>query len=217
MIPVRPLVRAGLTVALAASLAGCISLLPKNKPAHLYRFGEPPTSTQTPGPGAVGVFSANGSFQREAAGDRILTITGDKVAYIADTRWAVPAQVLFQQAVQAAFEAQPGHVRLAPRGLPAPADEVLRIDVTNFETRYEAGPKAAPTVLVRLHATLARDRERSLVSERVFEARVRAGGNRVSEIVAAYDKAVQDTLAQLVAWTNANTPPAPPTSPGAPA
>jgi cholesterol transport system auxiliary component len=206
MIPVRPLVRLAAIVALAASLSGCISLLPKNKPAQLYRFGAPPAAGQPPGPSAVGVFSANGAFQREAASDRILTVTGDKVAYIAETRWAAPAEVLFQQAVQAAFEAGPGHVRLAPRGLPAPADEVLRIDVTNFETRYEDGPKAAPTVLVRLHATLARDRERAVISEQVFEARVHAGDNRVSAIVAAYDKAVQDTLSQLVAWTNAKTP-----------
>lgn len=204
MIPVRPIVRLALAVALAASLAGCISLLPKTKPVQLYRFGEPAPGAQAPPPNAVGVFSANGAFQHESAGDRILTITGDKVAYIADTRWAAPAQVLFQQAVQAAFEAEPGHVRLVPRGLPAPADEVLRVDVTNFETRYES--RGAPTVLVRLHATLARDRERSLVSEQIFEARVRASDNRVSAIVAAYDKAVADTLSQVVAWTNAKTP-----------
>jgi cholesterol transport system auxiliary component len=206
MIRVRPLVRAGLVVALAASLAGCISLLPKNKPAQLYRFGAPAAAETTPAANAVGVFWATGAFQRESASDRILTVTGDKVAYIADTRWAAPAQVLFTQAAEGAFEALPGHVRLVPRGLPAPADAVLRVDVANFEARYDNGPKAAPVVFVRLHATLARDRERSLISEQIFEARVPASDNRVTAIVAAFDKAVQQTLGGLVEWTNAKTP-----------
>jgi cholesterol transport system auxiliary component len=206
MISARQLVRLALTAVLGAALVGplggCVSLLPKTKPAQLYRFGAaaPAAQAELPGPNAVGVFWDNGAFQREAAGDRILTVTGDKVAYIADTRWAAPAQVLFQQAVEAAFVSTAGHVRLVPRGLPAPADAVLRVDVANFEARYDG--KGAPTVLVRLHATLTRDRERSVVSEQVFEARVHAGDNRVSAIVAAFDKAVQDTLGQLVAWTN---------------
>jgi cholesterol transport system auxiliary component len=79
---------------------------------------------------------------------------------------------------------------------------VLRLDVRNFEARYDDGAGAAPTVVVRVHAALTRDRNRSLVSEQVFEARIRAGDNRVSAIVAAFDHAVGDVLGQLVAWTN---------------
>lgn len=205
----RPLLRLGRMAALigvAVSLTGCISLLPKSKPAQLYRFT--PTATAAKGPppaNAVGVFQGGGEFQRESAGDRILTVTGPKVAYIAQVRWAAPAQVLFDQALDAAFESSGGHVRLVPRGAPAPTDFVLRVDVRNFETRYDAGPKAAPTVLVRLHALMTRDRARTLVSEQVFEASVRASDNRVSAIVAAYAQAVGQALDQLVAWTNQKT------------
>jgi cholesterol transport system auxiliary component len=200
------LLRLSLAGALALSLAGCISLLPKNKPAQLYRFA-PTGAAASKGPmaaGAVGVFSGGGAFQQEAASDRILTVTGDRAAYIADARWAAPAQVLFDQALDAAFETAGGHVRLVPRGAPSPTDYVLRLDVRNFEARYEAGAKAAPVVLVRVHAELTRDRSRTLVAEQVFEARVPAGDNRVGAIVAAFDSGIGQVLSQLVAWTNAS-------------
>jgi cholesterol transport system auxiliary component len=204
MTRVQGLLRLCLGLALAASLAGCISLLPKTKPAQLYRFTPPgpATSTASPGDNAVGVFESGGEFQQESAGDRLLTVTGPRVAYIADARWAAPAQVLFNQAMDTAFESSGGHVRLTPRGAPSATDYVLRVDVRKFEARYEAGPKAAPTVLVRIHALMTRDRNHTLVSEQVFEARVPASDNRVSAIVAAFARATDQVLKQLVAWTN---------------
>ena len=68
-----------------------------------------------------------------------------------------------------------------------------------------AGPDAAPTVVVRVRATLTRTLGNELVAEQVFESSVRAGDNRVGAIVGAYDKATAEVLQQLVAWTNART------------
>jgi cholesterol transport system auxiliary component len=198
------LLRLCLASATALSLSGCISLLPKTKPAQLYRFTPPgvaaPSAPVTAN--AVGVFESGGEFQRESASDRILTVTGPHVAYIADARWAAPAQVLFDEAMDAAFEGSGGHVRLTPRGAPTSTDYVLRLDVRNFEARYDAGPTAAPTIVVQLHALLTRDRNRTLVSEQGFEARVPASDNRVTAIVNAFGQATKQVLDQLVAWTN---------------
>jgi len=203
---IRPtaLLRAGVAGALALSLAGCISLLPKSQPAQLYRFGAAQAALPdaTPSASSVGVFWGGGAFQRESAGDRILTITGDKVAYVAGVRWAAPADVLFQQSVERAFEAKGGPVQLVQRGAPAPTQYVLRMDVRNFETRYDAGLKAAPTVLIRVHAVLVRDRDRQLVSAEIFEASVAARDNRIGAIVHAYDEALAQVLDKAVAWTN---------------
>jgi cholesterol transport system auxiliary component len=193
--------------ACALSLSGCISLLPKSKPAQLYRFGQTATATATaetdPGPatGRVGVFRANGTFQRESAGDRLLTITGEKVAYIAEARWVAPAAVLFDQAVLGAFEAAPGKVRLIARGEAAKSAYALRLDVRNFETHYDSGPKAAPSVVVRVRAVLSRSRDSGLAGEKIFEAKVRARDNRVGAITEAYDKALAEVLGELVGWT----------------
>jgi cholesterol transport system auxiliary component len=186
----------------ALSLAGCVSLLPKEKPAQLYRFTPPAAAQAQGGPraGATPVFRAGGAFQREAAGDRILTVTGERAAYIADSRWIAPADVLFDQAVTAAFEGSGGRVRLVSRGEPVRSDYALRLDVRNFETDYAGG---APTVLVRVRAEITRDQTRTPVAEQLFEARVPAAENRVSAIVAAYSQAVGKVLADVVGWSNA--------------
>jgi cholesterol transport system auxiliary component len=116
-----------------------------------------------------------------------------------------PATVLFDQALLAAFESAPGPVRLVSRGELVRSDYALRTDVRNFETRYDSGQDAAPTVVVRVRATLTRNQNSEVVGEQVFEASTRAGDNRVGAIVDAYDAATADVLKQLVAWTNTRT------------
>jgi cholesterol transport system auxiliary component len=199
--PKRPLLKLAGAAALAVSLSGCITLLPKSAPADLYRFGVAPAAAEPARPNAVGVFRAGGQFQREAAGDQILTVTGAHAAYIAGARWVTPAEVLFDEAVQNAFEAAPGRVRLVSRGEQAHADYALRLDVRNFETDYGAG--GAPSVLIRIRAVLT-DGARATVAERMFEARAPAAENRVSAIVAAYSQALAQALGEITAWTNSS-------------
>jgi cholesterol transport system auxiliary component len=188
------------TLAFAAlALSGCISLLPKSKPAQLYRFGPAPVANApAPAADAVAVFRARGHFQDEAADDRILTVTGGQAAYIAQSRWVAPAETLFNEAVNNAFDASP--IRLLGRGQQGRYAYAIRIDVRTFEARYDAGSNAAPTVVVRLHAALTRN-DQSPVGEQDFEVHATASRNRVGAIVAAFDKASKDAIGQLVAWT----------------
>jgi cholesterol transport system auxiliary component len=202
------MIRRPLLLALAASavaLSGCISLLPKSKPAQLYSFVPPPAAApaaaSAPSAKAAAVFRTNGSFQQESADDRLLTVTGGHAAYVADSRWVAPASVLFDQAVSQAFDASP--VRLIARGQQGKAAYALRLDVRNFEAHYDNGDKAAPTVVVRLHAALNKA-DQTLVGEQMFEAKVTAGDNRVGAIVSAYDKALGEVIGKLVAWTQAS-------------
>ena len=208
MIRARPLLRLVAATALATALSGCVSLLPKTKPAHLYRFGQPVSAAALDAPsGQVGVLRANAVFQREAAGDRLLTMTEGKAAYVAETRWVAPAAILWDEAVVAAFDADPGPARIVSRGEPASAAYILRLDVRNFETRYDQGPKAPPEVVVRVRGLLVPSKGGPEVTEKMFERRVRAGDNRVSAIVPAYDRAVAEVLTEIVAWTNAQAKP----------
>jgi len=196
----RALLRLVIVGACALALSGCISLLPKSKPAQLYRFGPVATGASPARAGSVAVFRTNGSFAGEAADDRILTISGGKAAYIAESRWVAPAVVLFDEAVGQAFDASP--IRLIARGQQGRSAYALRLDVRNFEARYAGGSDAAPTVVVRVHAALSRS-DQTIVGEQIFEASVPAADNRVGAIVAAYDRAVGDVLGKLVAWTEA--------------
>jgi len=201
---IRALLRLTAVCACAVALSGCISLLPKSKPAQLYRFGPSSAATQGPAPAsarAVAVYRTNGTFQGESADDRMLTVIGGKAAYIAQSRWVAPAAVLFDEAVSGAFDASP--VRLIARGQQGRYAYALRLDVRNFEARYDAGPDAAPTVVVRVHAALNKA-DQSMVAEEIFEARAPAGSNRVGEIVAAYNKALGEVLNKIVRWTQTN-------------
>jgi cholesterol transport system auxiliary component len=202
----RPSAVARLAVAglMALSLGGCITLLPKSKPSQLYRFAVPtPAATGAPSTtGALSVFRATGAFPREAAGDRLLTITGERAAYIADARWVAPAEVLFDEAVSNAFEARPGRVRLVARGGPGRADAALRLDVRNFEVRYGQG--RTPVVHIRIRAVLIRSQERSQAVEQIFDAETPADENRVTAIVPAYNQALDKVLGEIVAWTNSS-------------
>ena len=189
---------------LAAGLAGCISLFPNDKPAQLYRFDGAPAAAAGPG-GLVeaqfGIARTGGGFVQAASGDRILTMTGSKAAYIAGARWVSPAAVLFQEALSRAFERAAGPARLLQRGEVGKADYQLRVDVTRFETVYDRGEHGAPLVAVELRATLT-NADRSFTAVRPFRSEVRASSNRVSAIVGAYDQAVGQTLGELTAWAN---------------
>lgn len=198
---IRPALRVATLAICAATLSGCISLLPKSNPAQLYRFGPTPAAGPASAPSsAVAVYLTTGRFQAESSDDRILTMEGGRAAYIAESRWVAPAEVLFDEELARAFDSSP--VRLIARGQQGRFAYALRIDVRTFEARYDPGPKAAPQILVRVHAALTRS-DQSSVGEDDFEASVPATENRVGSIVEAYTKATTQVIGKIVAWTEA--------------
>lgn len=195
-----------LTAAASLGLAGCVSLFPESEPAQLYRFSG--AAAAQPGPGAMSgqtpIAIAPLQFTAAASGDRIMTVTGSEVAYIAAARWASPASTQFSEALEQAFERQARTVTLMGHRGGRSARLVLDVDVNAFEARYENGREAAPTVVVSLDARLLQIRERNVVAHRVIEVRQPAGENRVSAIVQAMEAATGQALGQLVEWTDAN-------------
>jgi len=188
-------------------LVGCISLLPKEKPAQLYRFGvsAPPTAPRASGPGRFSVQVVPMGFARDAASDTILTVTGDQAAYIAGSRWVTSASSLFEAAVTRAFDADGGPARLIPHGEAVRPDYALKLDVRRFEARYDAGQQSPPTVVVELYAGLVRRAGDGATApaERIFQASVPASENRAGAIAAAFDSAVTKVLGEMVVWVDA--------------
>lgn len=189
------------------ALSGCVTLFPKVPPAQLYRFeitpsSQPPEATQ----GAeISVIRAPTTFAHGAAGDQLLTVNGDQVAYIASARWIAPAVSLFDQAESEAFDQSATRLRLARRGEIVNAPLNLRLDVESFETRYLDGPANAPAVVVRIRAILTRSSDHKIVEAQTFESRKPAGQNRVAAIVSAYSAAVTEALGAIVTWTETNS------------
>jgi len=213
MITIRSGARTAALLLAAAALSGCITLLPKTKPAQLYRFdGRAALAAARPADGKaaaqrVGIARAGGSFQGAASFDRILTVTGPQVAYLAESRWSGPASVLFDEALLTAFNANSGPAHLVAKGEPAAATYSLRLDVTRFEASYDQGPKAPPKVVVEAHVELIRTADRVVVGDKVIRTEQRATDDRVTAIVAAFDQATGKTLVDLLAWTNSGVSP----------
>jgi cholesterol transport system auxiliary component len=191
---------------LAVLLSSCISVFPKEKPAQLYRFGDGVSSSpaSVPAPGAAGfaVEAMPITFDRPAAGDAILTMTGEEAAYIKGSRWVGPAQTLFESAMSRAFEAGGGPARLLARGEPSRPDFLLKVNVLRFEARYDQGQGAAPAIVIEAYATLSNTGDHSLAGERLFQAKVDADANRAGAIAAAFDQASRKVLTDLVTWVD---------------
>ena len=89
MSPARPVLKAGLGLVAALALSGCISVLPKTKPALLYRFGPGETAAAAPAAAPAARRPVLGlatiDFDSAADTDQILTVTGQDVAYIWET------------------------------------------------------------------------------------------------------------------------------------
>ena len=209
MSKIGSLMRAGAVVlvaaALSVTLSACVSVFPKQAPANLYRFGMMAPATApaaTAGAEHFGVTNAVIAFERAAATDRILTVSGSQAAYIKGSRWVSGANILFDEALIRAFDNSGGPAHLIGRGEVVHADYMLKLDVRTFEARYDHGDKAAPTIIVTLHADLDRISDQAGVSSRTFEATVPATDNRVGAIASAFDQAVTKVLGDLVAWVD---------------
>jgi len=191
-------------LAMTCLLAGCISVFPEADPAQLYRFGDTIPQARATAPGSPGfnVFLGRTDFNRAAAGDRILTISGAQAAYIQGARWVSSSEDLFNAALQQAFGAGRGPARLVTSGDIAAADYMLQLQVHRFEVRYRA-EGAVPEIAVEVRATLTDTKSRTVVAEQGFGSTVTAGENRVGAIVAAFDEAAGLVLRDLVAWVDA--------------
>jgi cholesterol transport system auxiliary component len=201
---VKTLTRIAMLVAVASFPTGCISLFPKMEPAQLYRFGTttPRVQETATGQPGFGVMLTATGFDRAAASDRILTVTGMQAAYIKDARWVTAAVGLFDSALQRAFDADQGPARLVDRAEITHTDYLLKLDVRTFEVRYDDDQAATPTIVVEVHAAMDRTRDRIVVGDRSFKAVVAASENRVGAIAQAFDRAVNEVLGELVAWVN---------------
>ena len=208
----RIAIRTLLGVAMVLSLGACVSLLPKSKPSQLYRFGGAPAAAQAPAPGpsaGPGVVLVGVDFPRAAAGDGILTLTGDQAAYIGESRWVAPATVLFQEAAERAFDHPGARVRLLNRGDIGAAAVLLRLDVRDFQAVYDQGAAAAPEVVVSAYARMTGGDGR-LIEARTYTSHKRAADNRVGAIVRAFDEATAEVLGAIVTVTEQEALAAPP-------
>lgn len=188
---------AALAIALLAT-AGCGGLLGGGAAADLYRFGDAPPAAPPP-PAATGqsilVSYGGADFEAESSGDRILTVNGATLSYVADARWVAPAADLFDGALFRSLDGLAPAIRIVRPGQIPRADFTLTVDVRRFEAVY-AGAQA-PEALIEANVRLIRRSDRTIVGEWPVMSREAAGENRVTAIVAAFDRATAAVTARI--------------------
>lgn len=186
------------------SLSGCVTLLPKAKPVQLYHLGLEARAGAQPAAKGAGVRVLQGAiqFNREVAGDRLLTRQGDQAAYVADARWTMPASLMFEESLANAFMQGSGDARLLSSKDPVSAKLVLRLDVRALEVRYSEGSRRAPVAAVVVSGLLADTDKRSIASQNAFDCQVPATSNQVQSLVSALNQALADCQTQIVNWTD---------------
>ena len=79
-------------------------------------------------------------------------------------------------------------------------DYVLMTDLREFEAIYD-GDNPIPTIWIRMNAKVVKLPERRIVESETFGDKLPATGNKVADIVAAFDEALGHVLKQIVLFT----------------
>ena len=189
------------------ALSGCVTLLPKTKPAQLYRFGYTPELVEQKAEAAAtagavrraptGIVFGTVTFPQDSAGDRIVTVEGSQVAYVAEARWTSAASGMFKDAISSGFARGGQTVTLEPRG-PTAANFRLDISVRKFETDYK---RNRPTVSVALDARLIRLSDRMVVGQKFISADVAVRKSDMSLMADGYNEATTQVVTGLIAFS----------------
>ena len=206
----KKLVKTLLVAGLAVSLSGCVTLLPKTKPAQLYRFGYEPELVEQKAQTAVlpnvpplGIIFGGITFPKDSAGDQILTVDGAQASYVAEARWTTGASSLFNDAVTSGFARSAKTVTLEPR-VPTAANYRIDISVRKFETSYT---RNKPTVSIALDARLIRISDRVVVGKKYISADVAVRRNDMSQMADGYNQATTQVVTQLIDFSETTLAP----------
>jgi cholesterol transport system auxiliary component len=184
-------------------IGGCGGLLGGGERADLYRFGAVPDrasavtpviSPQTAQPTLV---AFAGSRFPASVDNRILTVSGTRVMYLAKSRWVAAAPELFDAALVQSLGRNAVEVRTVQKGqLQAPA-YILLVDVSHFEARYVGDEKAPPEITIDARVQLLRRSNRTTIGEWTVTKVEPANANRVTSIVAAFDQATNSLTREI--------------------
>jgi cholesterol transport system auxiliary component len=190
--------------AILLGLAGCSSLLGGSAPAHLYRVT--PKSTYPPNLPHRSVQLLIDLPLAPAGLDtsRIaLTRSAVSIDYFADSEWTDRAPLLAQTALLESFENTRAINAIDRETLGLRADFILKTEIRHFEAVYDS-PNGAPEAWVSINLRLVNPAARDIVAQTSFEHRQQASANDMPNIIAAFDDALGEVMAEIVLWTVTN-------------
>ena len=183
-------------VAMLTLLSAC-NVLPTKPPVTLYspvpRFAPEAQETRVDWRLAIARPLASGPV----ATPRILVRpTPSEIEVYPQAQWSEPAPGLVAQALVQALEADGRIASLDRSSAGLVRDFELTCELRDFQIELADGPAA----VLRIKANLVAYPEGRLVASRLFETRVPAAGQQVSEAVAAFTDALGIVSSQLADW-----------------
>ena len=188
-----------LPVALAALLAGCVSIGDK---AELTVYA--PTVTVAPPADAerIGLSLAIAEPHASTALDSNRIAVRPKPSTLqvyAGAIWADPAPVLVQSAFVDAFATSERFPAVLRPTDSVAADLLLRLDLRHFESAYAEGEKR-PVALVEIQATLVDQRSHRVLGSRRFRAEAPAERAKLEQVVPAFEGALSEVATAMLPW-----------------
>jgi ABC-type uncharacterized transport system auxiliary subunit len=190
------MIRVSILLLAAATLGGCISLLPEPPPAPRVYVMEAQNVAQLDGApidAVIGVSAPTG--ERALLGSDLIWRTGDTIAYVDQAQWSNRVGDALQQMIAETIIRQ-GRFRASARTGESRADYELRIELLDFEVREEsmtahfradvrlvaAGRRIIASQLIETEAPVS-DRSSSIAANALARA-AREGSARIGEFAA---------------------------------
>ncbi|RMF74876.1 MAG: hypothetical protein D6738_05260 [Acidobacteria bacterium] len=194
-----------LAVVLAAVIvAGCsVPLLGTRTPPRLFDLAPPSDFTGAAPPVTWQLGVAEPIAGRALDTDRIaLRPDAHELRYYGGARWADRAPRMLQSLLVDSFERSGRIVRVARQSIGFAGDYELHAEIRAFEARLPPGAAGGiPRVHVRLVLRLVRAPRGKIVDTVTLESEAPASGREIEQVVAAFERAVQDVCRKAVAWT----------------
>ncbi|RMF09490.1 MAG: hypothetical protein D6763_07685 [Alphaproteobacteria bacterium] len=122
-----------------------------------------------------------------------------ELRYYAGAKWVDRAPRMFQTLLITAFEESGAFRDVGPPSMTLAADYRLHTALRAFNADYQES--AAPTVRVTIHAKLFGARPLNLLGSTRIDVEEPAGSDRMTDIVAAFDRAAQRAMTDIITWT----------------
>lgn len=209
--------RTALGVAAACVMAACTSgFRSAAAPAQIYVLRPAPSAaTQA---GNASPIAASLRIVRPEPGpgldsDRIVLVRSDRrMNFYAASRWPSDLPEMVEALIVGAFREGGAWAAVHDSRSPFQADYFLETSIRNFEADDTGG--ASPEVRVRIDCAIGRTLDRAVVATFTVEGTATAAANRMSDVVAAFERAAGAALAQLTeraaAAVRTSTAPSPP-------
>ncbi|MBW4051666.1 MAG: hypothetical protein HIU85_09410 [Proteobacteria bacterium] len=190
-------------ILLGLGIAGCASYLHSDAPpVQVYTLRAGTVSSH----GAAHAHPARAASLRVAlplAGpglgtSQIVLLQPDhRMNVYAGTAWAADTPALLEALATKTLRASGDWSSVENADSPFPSDYLLQIAIRRFDADYSAGAGAPPTVRVTLDCTLGSESGRRILASFSVSGSAAAAANRLSEVVAAFQRAADQALSSM--------------------